>query len=67
MDEARAVIARLNRIDLLKAELLDELRELVREAEVWARIEGDERAEAAAAALKDGYGGRTVASPLICR
>lgn len=67
MDEARAVLARLDRIDALKAELLAELRELVCEAEEWARIEGDERADAAAAALKDGYVGRTVVSPLICR
>ena len=50
MDEARAVIDRLNRIDALDrdraptATLLSELRELVREAEAWARSEGDERA-----------------------
>ena len=67
MDEALAVIARLDRIDALKAELLEELRELVCEAEEWARREGDDRAEAAAAALKAGYGGRTVVSPLMCR
>lgn len=67
MEEARAVIARLDRIDALTAELRDELGHLAIEAEEWARIEGDERAEAAAAALKDGYGGRTVAAALICR
>jgi hypothetical protein len=50
MDEARAVIDRLDRIDALErqgapaAALLDELRELVRDAEAWARREGDERA-----------------------
>ena len=50
MDEARAVIRRLDRIDTLEREgaaaptLLAELRELVREAEAWARLEGDERA-----------------------
>jgi hypothetical protein len=53
MDEARAVIERLNRIEALEAEsapataLLAELRELVREAEAWVRTEGDERAELA--------------------
>ena len=53
MDEARAVLARLECIDLLKAELLDELRSLVYEAEAWARVECDTRAEAAAAALAE--------------
>ena len=53
MDEARAVIDRLDRIEALErdradpAELLDELRALVREAEAWARAEGDARAAAA--------------------
>ena len=53
MDEARAVLRRLDRIDALEREgagaptLLAELRELVREAEVWARLEGDERAQRA--------------------
>lgn len=53
MDEARAVIERLDRIEALEREgakpaaLLAELRELVREAEAWARIERDERAELA--------------------
>jgi hypothetical protein len=53
VDEARAVIQRLNRIEALDGEgahpaaLLAELRELVREAEAWARLEGDERAEEA--------------------
>jgi hypothetical protein len=53
MDEARAVIDRLDRIDVLEREgappavLLDELRGLVREAEAWARLERDERAAAA--------------------
>ena len=54
MDEARAVIRRLDRIDALEREgaaapaLLAELRELVREAEAWARLEGDVRALRAA-------------------
>ena len=54
MDEARAVLGRLERIEALArrgappAELLDELRELVREAEAWARREHDDDARAAA-------------------
>lgn len=45
MDEARAVIDRLNRIEALDREgapagmLLAELRELVREAEAWVHVE----------------------------
>jgi hypothetical protein len=45
MDEARAVLERLNRIEALEREradprtLLAELRELVREAEAWVRVE----------------------------
>jgi hypothetical protein len=56
MEEARAVLARLSRIEQLErcnapaAELLDELRALVGEAERWARREHDERALKAAAA-----------------
>jgi hypothetical protein len=57
MDEARAVMRRLERIEALEREggnpaaLLAEMQALVREAEAWARIEGDERASEAAAAL----------------
>lgn len=57
MDEARAVLHRLERIEALEREgakpaaVLAELHELVHEAEAWARIEGDERARTAAAAL----------------
>jgi hypothetical protein len=53
MDEARAVLARLDRIETLEREgappgvLLDELRGLVHDAEVWARMEGGERAREA--------------------
>jgi hypothetical protein len=45
MDEARAVLHRLDRIEALDrddapaGELLDELRGLVRDAEVWLRAE----------------------------
>ena len=57
MEEARAVLARLERIEALEREgagvpsLLAELRELVREAGLWAEREGDPRARDAAAAL----------------
>jgi hypothetical protein len=53
MDEARAVLARLDRIEALEREgappgvLLEELRGLVQEAEAWARVEGGERAREA--------------------
>jgi hypothetical protein len=53
MDEARAVLARLDRIEALEREgappgaLLEELRGLVQAAEVWARLEADQRAAAA--------------------
>jgi hypothetical protein len=59
MDEARAVLKRLSRIEALDRErgdprtLMAELRELVREAEDWARAEGDERAEAAVEVYKE--------------
>ena len=57
MDEARAVLTRLERIEALEREgasvpsLLAELRELVGEAMAWAEREGDPRALAAAEAL----------------
>lgn len=53
MDEARAVLARLDRIETLEREgappgaLLAELRGLVHDAEKWARKEGGERAKKA--------------------
>jgi hypothetical protein len=59
MDEARAVLARLERIEALEREgagapsLLAELRELVREASEWAERERDPRARTAAAALAE--------------
>ena len=59
MDEARAVLARLERIEALDRAhtepgvLLDELRELVREVEIWAKCERDPRADAAAQLLAE--------------
>lgn len=43
MDEARAVLERLERIEEAtgRDELLAELRELVREVEAWVRVERD--------------------------
>ncbi len=59
MEEARAVLQRLQRIELLDRERADprtvlaELRELVREAEAWVRVEGDDRAQAAVDRCKE--------------
>jgi hypothetical protein len=63
VDEAMKVLERLERIDALDRErvppglLLDELRALVREAEAWARLEGDARARSAVAKLREGAEG----------
>jgi hypothetical protein len=67
MDEARAVLGRLERIEALDRrgaapqELLAELRELVREAEAWARCEHDEGALAAAERCSASLAGLTPA------
>ena len=67
MDEARAVIDRLERIELLEREgappavMLEELRGLVHDAEAWARLEGDERALAAVERCDSALGSHTVA------
>jgi hypothetical protein len=58
MEEARRVLERLDRIESMQraeagpAELLGELRALLREAEAWARAEGGDAGEAAAARLR---------------
>ena len=63
MKEARAVIERLDRIEALERDgappqaLLTELQALVREAEAWARLEGDVRARSAVAKLREGAEG----------
>jgi hypothetical protein len=69
MDDTDRVLERLRRIEALKAEVADgrsgagsrallaELRALVPEAEAWARSEGDARAQAAAAKLREGAEG----------
>jgi hypothetical protein len=58
MDEADAVLRRLERIERLRGAarptvVLDELRLLVPEAEAWARAEGDARAQAAVQKLRE--------------
>lgn len=71
MDEARAVLERLERIDALgrerapARELLDELRALVGEAEAWARAEGDARARTAAEQCEEAIAARTEAVPAV--
>jgi hypothetical protein len=58
MEDAAHVLERLERIDALRAagapaaELLDELRALLGEAEAWAREEGGEAGAAAVAGLR---------------
>lgn len=53
MDESRAVLRRLERIDALdragagRGQLLPELRALLEEAEAWAATEGGDTAETA--------------------
>ena len=51
MEEARAVLERLARIEALERRLLAELVALAPEAERWARAEGDEPAREAAKRL----------------
>jgi hypothetical protein len=59
MNEANAVMRRLDRIEALDRErahpgtLLAELRALVHEAEAWVRAEGDERSADAVDAMKE--------------
>jgi hypothetical protein len=71
MDEVERVLERLRRIRELNegnaptGVLLDELRELVTEAEYWARSEGDARAREAAAGLAAALNGRGEVVPLV--
>jgi hypothetical protein len=63
VEEADRVLERLARIERLEPGhattevLLDELRALVREAEDWARTEGDARAALAVSKLREGAEG----------
>jgi hypothetical protein len=71
MDEARTVLGRLERIEALDRdgatphELLRELRELVREAEQWARREGDAAAAAAACECRAALDGVPKVNPAL--
>ncbi|HSJ95328.1 MAG TPA: hypothetical protein VK896_14960 [Gaiellaceae bacterium] len=66
MDEARAVLERLERIEALdragagRAELLAELRALVDEAEAWSRAEGGDAGARAVAGLRAAVGATSV-------
>jgi hypothetical protein len=59
MDEARRVIERLERIEALDrstaspAQLLDEVRGLLRDAEAWVRVEGGDAADEAVIRLRE--------------
>jgi len=59
MDEARRLMERLERIEALDraaadpAELLAELRGLLRDAEAWVRVEGGDAADEAVNRLRD--------------
>ena len=59
MDEARRVIERLERIEALDrstaspAQVLDEVRGLLRDAEAWVRIEGGDAADDAVIRLRE--------------
>ncbi len=65
MDEAARVLDRLQRIEALDQEgapataVLVEMWELVREAEAWARLEGDQRALSAIGKLRKQTEGMT--------
>lgn len=59
MDEARRVLERLERIEALDraaaspAQLLDEVRALLRDAEEWVRVEGGDAADDAVIRLRE--------------
>jgi hypothetical protein len=59
MEEAQAVLARLERIEELRrsrapaATMLDEVRALLYEAETWSRTEGGDAERRAVAGLRD--------------
>lgn len=68
MDAIDRVLRRLERIDALDRSrggtaLLDELRQLVGEAEAWVQVEGDRRAREAVAGLRSGVGAERGVAP----
>ena len=64
MDESRAILERLERIEALDradatvVELVDELRALLVEAEAWSRAEGGEEGARAVQELRAALGAR---------
>jgi hypothetical protein len=58
MDEAKAVLERLERIETLdragagRSELLTELRALLADAEAWSKVEGGDAGECAVGGLR---------------
>ncbi len=68
MDEVEAIVARLERIERLRNEgapasdLLRELRELLKEAETWADVEGGDVGERAVSRLRAALGGSQAAA-----
>ncbi|MDQ3671895.1 MAG: hypothetical protein M3364_05580 [Actinomycetota bacterium] len=69
MDESRAVLERLERIEALdragaaRSELLTELRLLVEEAEAWSSTEGGDTGEAAVDNLRTALANATPKAP----
>jgi hypothetical protein len=63
VEEAQAVLERLVRIERLRSEgvlpevLLEELRQLLQEAEAWSRTEGGDEGERAVAGLRAALAG----------
>jgi hypothetical protein len=70
MDEARAVLERLERIEALdragagREELLAELRGLLQEAEAWSSVEGGDAGAAAVDNLRRAMRRATSTTPL---
>jgi hypothetical protein len=68
MEESRAVLERLQRIEALDragagtSELLDELRALLGEAEEWSRTEGGDAGESAVEGLRTALSGDMIAA-----
>jgi hypothetical protein len=68
MDEARRVLARLDRVEALHRagapapELLAELRQLLQEAESWARREGGDAGAQAVERLRSALGRAMIAA-----
>jgi hypothetical protein len=68
MEEARRVLERLEQIESMRraaagpAELLDELRRLLHDAEAWVAVEGDARSSAAVCRLREALSREVIAA-----